>query len=205
MRDHVYAAALGAVLALTGCAVASERPRGQPLVEHESVRAQGIPAGAQRVEVTRHVDGDTLWVRARGDGVLDRAAETRVRLLEIDTPESRDPRRPVECYAVEASRALARMLPLGATAWAVSDRDLLDPYDRVLLYLWTDRGLFVNRAMVARGFATAVLFEPNDRHIAELRAAEARARRAGRGLWGACSRVRVERTHSGELSGEDSS
>ena len=61
-----------------------------------------------------------------------------------------------------------------------------DPYDRALLYVWNDEGVFVNLELVRSGAARAVLYEPNDRYIDQMRRAEADARDAGRGLWGAC-------------------
>jgi micrococcal nuclease len=82
---------------------------------------------------------------------------------------------------------LAVLLPVGSTAWAVPDRELLDRHGRTLLYLWDSRGVFVNLAMVRGGHARAVLFEPNDRHIDRMRAAEREARAERRGLWGACA------------------
>ncbi len=110
-----------------------------------------------------------------------------MRLLEIDTPESQGPRGPRQCYADEATDELTRLLPEEAEVWFVPDRDLRDRYGRTLLYAWNADGTFVNLAMVRRGFAKAVLFEPNDRHIATMRAAQRGAEEARRGLWGACS------------------
>ena len=94
---------------------------------------------------------------------------------------------PCECYSLRASNRLRELLPAGARAWALEDVEPLDPFERTLLYLWDDNGLFVNEAMVEEGFAEAVLFEPNDLYIRQMRAAERQARAAGRGLWGACA------------------
>jgi micrococcal nuclease len=142
----------------------------------------GVPSDAERARVVSHVDGDTI--RLTGSGLVD--GETGVRLLEIDTPEVGRDGATAECYAAEADAALAEMLPVGAPVWVVADRDLYDPYDRMLLYLWTDDGRFVNLELVRQGYARAVLFEPNDAHIEAMREAESRARPADRGLWGAC-------------------
>ncbi|MGI8899557.1 MAG: thermonuclease family protein [Nocardioides sp.] len=122
----------------------------------------------------------------RTAGALRGGEARTIRLLEIDTPESVDPGAPVECYARRSSAAPARMLPVGAPVWFRADRDLLDPYDRTLLYLWTEDGRFVNLVMVRRGLARAVLYEPNDAYIDVMRRAEARAMAADRGLWGEC-------------------
>jgi micrococcal nuclease len=159
-----------------------------PLSSTDQVGDDGVPAEAERAQVTDHVDGDTLRLQGSPESrVLEPGAETTVRLLEIDTPESVDPSSPDQCFATRASRALERLLPLGSTAWVVPDRELLDPYGRTLLYLWTDSGVFVNLEMVERGLARAVLFEPNDAYIERMRRAEARARARSVGLWGACA------------------
>src|SRR3954470_20156677 len=47
------------------------------------------------VPVTHVVDGDTIDVESGG-------VKERVRLLGINTPESVDPRRPVQCFGKEA-------------------------------------------------------------------------------------------------------
>jgi micrococcal nuclease len=148
--------------------------------------AAGFPDGAQRVEVAWVSDGDTLAVRALRRGVLDVGATESVRLLEIDTPESKNPNLPVQCFALRATRATERLLPRGSSAWVVADRELRDRYGRALLYVWNADGVFVNLRLVRRGFARAVLFRPNDLHIDLMRGAEAEARAAGRGLWSAC-------------------
>ena len=49
-------------------------------------------------------DGDTITVQF-GDG-----ARERVRLIGIDTPESVDPRRPVQCFGPEASQHTKELL-----------------------------------------------------------------------------------------------
>ena len=157
----------------------SERSRIVPSAE--------VPEEAQRARVVGHVDGDTIHLVPLDESeYLSAGEETRVRLLEIDTPESVDPSSPTECYSLRSSRALSEMLPLGADVWTKPDRDLLDPYGRTLLYLWTEDGRFVNLDMVRSGFATAVLFEPNDEYIDVMRRAERQARQANRGMWGAC-------------------
>ena len=160
-----------------------------PLVNEADSGAKGHAASGrrERAVVVRHVDGDTLVLKAIGNGseVISRE-ETKVRLLEIDTPESVKPGYPVECYALRASGELKELAPVGSTVRVLPDRDLLDPYGRTLLYLWNDKGDFVNLELVRSGAAEAVLYEPNDRYIGQLRQAERKARADRRGRWGAC-------------------
>lgn len=163
----VRSAAVGLVLAavLTGCGGAPER----------------VPEDAQEVTVVRIVDGDTVTVRAREDGVVPVAGDpVRVRLLQIDTPEVG------ECYADEATGRTAELLPVGGRAYVRPDRELLDRYDRHLLHIWNADGVWVNADLVENGYAESLVVHPNDAHIDHMRDLERRARQAGEGLWGAC-------------------
>ena len=126
--------------------------------------------------VTSIIDGDTLRLDVDGN-------EVRVRLIGIDTPEVYPE---VECFGPEASAALAELAPVGSQLTFAYDVDPRDRFDRELMYLFTLDDVFINAALVEQGFATAVLFEPNDRHWNELRALEQQARDAGLGLWSAC-------------------
>lgn len=146
---------------------------------------EGIPDGAQAGVVEKVVDGDTIWVRIdEPGGPLLAGATHKIRLLEIDTPETVDPSRPVQCGGPQATAFAERMLPVGSTVYLVADREDTDRYGRFLRYVWTADGEFYNLQAVATGHARAVLYEPNDAYIDLLRGAEADARAAGLGLWG---------------------
>jgi len=137
---------------------------------------QGGASASLTGTVVSITDGDTLRLDLEGD-------EVAVRLTGIDTPEVYPE---VECFGPEAEALLAELAPVGAVLRVEYDRDPRDPYDRELLYLYTQEGTFVNLELVARGAAEAVLFEPNDRYWDELRAAERAARDARLGLWAQC-------------------
>lgn len=142
------------------------------------------PADAFPLRVEYVYDGDTLRAEpTSGDSPFPRGVALRVRLIGIDAPEGTPV---VECGADEARDRLRSLLPEGSTAWASADRDLRDRYDRALLYLWTDDGVFVNHALVAAGDAVAIRVGRNDAHAALLSRAAAAAEAEGRGQWGAC-------------------
>jgi micrococcal nuclease len=155
-------------------------------VESESIATSGslpVPAGAQEAVVVRHTDGDTFWLRGIGAGPLP-SARTKVRLLEVDTPEVFGT---PGCYGKEASARTASLLPLGAHVRVEGDREPRDRYGRLLLYVWTPDGVSLEESLLRDGYARALLVRPNDRHIAVFRAAEHSARLTRRGLWSACA------------------
>ena len=157
----------------------------RPEAPRAAAAPDGIPAGAQPGVVEKIVDGDTLWVRIDElGGPLVAGATHKVRLLEIDTPETVHPSQPVQCGGPEASAFAASRMPVGSTVYLVADHEDTDQYGRFLRYVWTADGDFFNLDAVRTGHARAVLYEPNDAYIAPLRAAEEQARQEGRGLWG---------------------
>lgn len=132
-----------------------------------------------QASVVRVVDGDTIEVRVGG-------RDETVRLIGIDTPETVDPRSPVECFGREASERTKALLPEGAGVRLVADVEPRDRYDRLLAYVYRDDGTFVNLALVEDGYASVATYPPNVAHTSEFTAAAARARDEGRGLWGTC-------------------
>ena len=135
------------------------------------------PGSREEATVTRVVDGDTIHVLLGG-------ADTTIRFIGVDTPETVAPGQPIECYGPEASHFTTARLT-GGVVELEFDRDLIDPYERTLAYVWLDGRLF-NETLVRRGFAEAKAYPPNVAQQDELDAAESRARADHRGVWRAC-------------------
>lgn len=127
------------------------------------------------------VDGDTIDVDIGG-------TSERVRLIGIDTPETKKPDTPVECFGPEATAFTTALLPPGVPVRLERDVEGRDAYDRLLAYVFraTD-GLFVNLALVEGGFAVPFPFEPNTAHAAEFADAARSADSASLGLWAECN------------------
>jgi micrococcal nuclease len=158
------------VLAACGRTPAEPKPTAAPA-------SGNLPAGVDAL-VKRVVDGDTLEI----------SGGERVRLIGIDTPETKDPKRPVGCYGVEASRFTASLLPAGTPVRLVGDVEQRDKYDRLLAYVYRrSDGLFVNAELLRRGYAQLLTIPPNVAHTDEFVAIAARARGDSQGLWGACT------------------
>jgi micrococcal nuclease len=134
-----------------------------------------ISTEVRRVDVAYVIDGDTIVVTARGRRI-------RVRLLGLDAPEAT---RRHGCFG---RRALRRLLPVGAPVVLASDRRRTDTYGRELGYVWRADGMFINRELIRRGFATTLFLPPPGPFRAEFTAAEAMARGTHAGLWRVCPR-----------------
>lgn len=151
-------------------------------VEIPSLRelASGIlPKESQEVRVVRVIDGDTFVASIDGE-------RKKVRILSIDTPESVKRNTPVECYALKASHFTKQRLS-GETVKLVFDVDRKDKYGRVLAYVELNGQDFGER-LIKRGLAKTMTIAPNLSRSFTYAREEKRARRADRGLWGACER-----------------
>jgi micrococcal nuclease len=170
MRQATLPVALTA-LALAGCSGPAPAP--------SLPSATAVVANAFVVAV---VDGDTLDVDVDG-------RRERVRLIGIDTPETKAPDRPVECYGPEATALTEQLVPSGTPVRLARDVEPRDTYGRLLVYVArASDGTDVAQALVEAGAAVPLVIEPNTARRREIADAAEAARRAGRGLWGACRR-----------------
>ena len=145
---------------------------------------RGEDPAAIDARVVRVVDGDTIVVSTR----RDRAYEQSVRLLGIDTPETRRPGTPVECGGPEATANLERLAPPGTPVTLEPDpsQDRVDRFGR-LAYVRLPDGQLAEEAQLGAGWASVYVYggRPVAREPAFLRA-QADARSARRGVWGRC-------------------
>jgi micrococcal nuclease len=140
------------------------------------------PAGRSGARVARVVDGDTLRVSVGG-----RARS--VRLLGIDTPETHRPGTPIECGGPEATAHMQALAPPGTTVRLESDpgQDRVDRYGRMLAYVRLPSGRLAEEDQLASGWATVYVFAGKPVSLyGEFRRAEAAAKLARKGVWGAC-------------------
>jgi micrococcal nuclease len=172
---------LGILLALVALAACGGEQATSGSSPSKTVPSKSAPSkaapGGRDATIERIVDGDTIVV----------AGNEKVRLIGIDTPETKDPRRPVQCFGAEATRHITRLIPPGSPVVLARDVSTTDRFGRTLAYVYRARdGLFVNAEMVRNGFAATATFPPDVVHASEFVALEREARDAGRGLWAAC-------------------
>ncbi|GAP77948.1 hypothetical protein Y09_0766 [Brachybacterium sp. SW0106-09] len=143
----------------------------------------GCDDGSGEGTVVRVVDGDTLVAVVAGE-------ETTIRLLNIDTPETKHPDLPVQCLGPEATDFLAERLPAGTEIELEYDEERLDRYDRTLAGVY-ESGSLVNAEIAVEGLGVPVYFEPNDRFLPEVEEAAATAQSEGLGLFSAATECTV--------------
>jgi micrococcal nuclease len=133
-------------------------------------------AGDEAGTVLRVVDGDTLVVRIG-------TRSEKVRLIGVNTPESVDPRRPVQYFGKEAS-GFTRRLAAGQRVVLRGDPGGLgrDRYGRLLRYVFLPDGTLLNAEIIRQGYGHAYVRYPFSR-MEEFRALERQAREKGLGLW----------------------
>jgi micrococcal nuclease len=143
------------------------------------------PAENGHATVTHVVDGDTIDVEIDG-------RTERVRLIGIDTPETKKPNTPIECFGPEASAFTTALLPVGLDVRIERDIVGRDDYGRLLGYVHLldadgDATMFVNMEIVEQGYARPLTIEPNSTFARDFADAARRAERSDLGLWAACS------------------
>lgn len=127
--------------------------------------------------VTSVVDGDTIKINMNDEVVT-------LRLIGLDTPETVDPRKPIQCFGKEASNK-AKELLIGKKIRIEKDitQGELDKYDRILAYVYREDGLFYNKYMIEQGYAHEYTYNTPYKYQAEFKEAQKLAKDNLRGLW----------------------
>ncbi len=135
-------------------------------------------AGLQNTyHVMKVVDGDTIDVDIDGK-------KESVRLIGINTPETVDPRKPVQCFGVEASdKAKETLNGKNVTLKADATQSNRDKYGRLLRYVYLEDGTNFNEMMVRDGYAYEYTYDVPYEYQAEFMAAQQEAKNEERGLW----------------------
>ena len=128
------------------------------------------------VNVTRVVDGDTIKISPALDGYDE------VRLIGVDTPETKEPGCEVQPYGPEASKFTTSELQ-GEEVELEFDKDRVDPNDRLLAYVYKDDDEMFNETLLKEGYAQVAIFRPNNRYEDRFKQDQEEAKAAERGIW----------------------
>lgn len=156
--------------------VNSEKIIDTPVIESEFSAEESAVGSLPEpsVKVAKFVDGDTTYFIKDGQ-------ELKVRYLLIDTPELNKE----QPFAEEAKVRVTELLTAAKVIQLEYDiGKQQDHYGRQLMYVWAD-DLLVQEQLAREGLCTVRYVEaPNTRYLDQVKAAEAEAKEAGRGLWG---------------------
>lgn len=133
-------------------------------------------------EVVKVIDGDTIEV------LVDQKP-TKIRVIGLDTPETVDPRKKVECFGKEASLAATKLLE-NKNVYLEKDpsQSDIDKYGRLLRYVLLEDGTNFSKYMLENGFGHEYTYDTPYKYQSEFKAAQKSAEAQKTGLWaeGAC-------------------
>ncbi|MDF2964277.1 MAG: thermonuclease [Paenibacillus sp.] len=137
-------------------------------------KSAAVNSGKESVTVERVVDGDTFEVKLNGKN-------EKVRLIGVDTPETKKTNTPVMFYGKEAAAYTKKRLEKKKVdlEW---DVDRKDQYDRLLAYVWIGDELY-NRTLISEGYARIATFPPNVKYVDLFKKDQEEARKKEKGLW----------------------
>ncbi len=131
-------------------------------------------------KVVRFDDGDTIAVDMNG------TTET-IRFIGVDTPETHDPRKAVQCYGVAAANFTKQLI--GNSSVRLESDPLStnrDRYNRLLRYVFLPDSTLVNAEIIKQGYGFAYLSFPFTKSE-EFRQYQTNAREQNKGLWSSCT------------------
>lgn len=147
--------------------------------------------------VLRVIDGDTVDVEIGGK-------KETLRLIGIDTPETVDPRKSIQCFGKEASTKARELLnDQKVRIEADSSQGERDKYGRLLRYIFIQNGTNFNEYMIKEGYAHEYTYQSNPyKYQQQFKNAEREARDNGKGLWAAdaCSSSTTTSTTTAKAS-----
>jgi micrococcal nuclease len=141
--------------------------------------------------VVKVYDGDTFKCR------LESGEEVKVRLIGVDTPESRRNRKAyrdaersgksveeIVRLGKKASAFTKKLIPPGTVVYLETDVQVHDRYGRLLAYVYLPDGRMLNEVLLEEGYATVYTVPPNVKYAERFVKLQRKAMGEGRGLWG---------------------
>ncbi len=132
--------------------------------------------------IARYSDGDTITVNMNG-------TEETIRFVGVDTPETHDPRKKVQCYGPAASAYTRNTLTAAGSKVRLAADSLSnnrDRYNRLLRYVYLPDGTLLNLKLIQQGYGFYYPYFPFSKSD-EFDAAQKQAQTGNRGLWGNCT------------------
>lgn len=157
--------------------VAEEEEVEQPASVIQSNDSAVAKEEGVKYKIIQVVDGDTIRIEV--DGVVE-----SVRIIGMDTPEVVDPRKPVQCFGVEASNQAKKLLSSQTITLEIEEsQGTRDKYRRLLGYIIMPDGRDFGTVMISSGYAYEYTYNTPYKKQSIYKQAQAEAREAELGLW----------------------
>lgn len=139
--------------------------------------------------VVEFADGDTISVDMNG-------RTERIRMIGVDTPETRDPRKAVQCFGQAASDYTKQLIGDNPVRLEADEQSTnRDRYNRLLRYVYLPDGKLVQEEIIRNGYGFAYTNFPFTK-LDYFKQLESDARAQGKGLWSSCQPARTERSYT---------
>lgn len=155
-----------------------EKPKIESGVVGESLLANEDIRKSPTYKVLRVVDGDTIHIDYNGK-------DEKVRFIGLDTPETKDPRKPIQCFGREAT---AKMTELAENKNIRLEFDKTqgerDKYGRLLAFVYSEDSKNLAYEMIRQGYGNEYTYNSNPyKYQNEFKEAARKAREENKGLW----------------------
>ena len=156
------------IIVLSGCSLDKVQSSSTNVEKHSD--SQYIEANVIRVK-----DGDTFVTKVNGK-------EETVRLILVDTPETKHPHKPVQPFGEEASNFTKETLTNETVNLEIGVQER-DKYGRLLAYVYLKDGTMFNKLLLSKGLARVAVFPPNTKYLEEFKNVSENAKSKGEGIW----------------------
>ena len=155
-----------------------EKPKIESGVVGESLLANEDIRKSPTYQVLRVTDGDTIHINYNGKN-------EKVRLIGLDTPETKDPRKPIQCFGREAT---AKMTEFAENKNVRLEFDKTqgerDKYGRILAFVYSEDSKNLAYEMIRQGYGNEYTYNSNPyKYQNEFKEAARKAREENKGLW----------------------
>jgi len=129
--------------------------------------------------VVEFTDGDTITVNMDG-------TKEKVRFIGVDTPETHDPRKAVQCFGLAAATFTKTIIGTNKVRLEADPQNTnRDRYSRLLRYVYLPDGRLVNAEIIKQGYGFAYTSFPFEK-LEEFKNYQTEAQAKKLGLWGSC-------------------
>ena len=140
------------------------------------IKGKSAPELHGLYDVVRVVDGDTIIVDIDG-------AETRVRLIGVDTPESVHPDDTLNSERSQVASDFTSALLTGKQVYLEYGEEKTDKYGRTLAYVFLSDKTMIEAELLKNGMAEVMTIEPNSKYASYFECIEDEAKRNRSGFW----------------------